>query len=251
MLFSSNNVLDKSIPVPLYYQLKKILFEYIQRNHENTEEPIPTEVEIAEYFNISRPTVRQAINELVVEGYLYRIKSKGTFISKPKIKQEFLVHLDNFYSEMQKKGLKPSTKVLCTEIIESDKDISEALNIAIQSEVVKLCRLRYADDEPIVLVNTYLPRAKCVDIENKDFESRSLYEVLETDYRYRIVSANRTIESILAREAETEALNIKKGSAIQYVESKVYLIDGSAIEYSQAFYRGDRNKFTFEVRRES
>ncbi|MDF2614408.1 MAG: GntR family transcriptional regulator [Clostridia bacterium] len=250
MLFSSKNVLDKTIPVPLYYQLKKIILEYIQFNHKNIEEPIPTETEIGEYFNVSRPTVRQAINELVVEGYLYRIKSKGTFITKPKIKQGFLSSLDNFYSEMHKQGLTPSTKVISVTVMESDREISEALSIPIESKVVKLSRLRYADQDPIVLVTTYLPQNKCPDIETKDLMNRSLYDILETDYTYRIASAKRSIESILATEIEAEALNIKKGSAIQYIESKVYLLDGTAIEYSQAFYRGDRNKFSFEVKRE-
>ncbi len=250
MLFSSNNVLDKTIPVPLYYQLKKILLEYIHHNHENVDEPIPTETEIGEYFNISRPTVRQAINELAVEGYLYRIKSKGTFITKPKIKQEFLATLDNFYSEMHKQGLTPSTKVLSVNVVESDKDISESLSIPFESKVIKLRRLRYANHDPIVLVTTYLPQAKCPGIETKDLGNRSLYEILETDYKYRIAGAKRTIESILATETEAEALSIKKGSAIQYIESKVHLYDGTAIEYSQAFYRGDRNKFAFEVKRD-
>ncbi|MDF2614429.1 MAG: GntR family transcriptional regulator [Clostridia bacterium] len=250
MLFSSANTLDKSIPVPLYYQLKKIILEYIQVNHKNLDESIPTENEIGEYFNISRPTVRQAINELVVEGYLYRIKSKGTFITKPKIKQGFLATLDNFYSEMNRQGLTPSTKVISVTEIESDKEISDALSLPVQSKVVKLSRLRYADQDPIVLVTTYLPQGKCPDIETKDLENRSLYEVLETDYQYRIASAKRSIESVLATEDKAEALNIKKGSAVQYIESKVYLYDGTPIEYSQAFYRGDRNKFAFEVKSE-
>ena len=112
MLFGGNKTLNKNIPIPLYYQLKTILLEYIREEHKDLEKPIPTEVEISEYFGISRPTVRQAINELVVEGYLYRVKAKGTFVSKPKISQDFLLTLDSFNNEMRKKGLVPSTKIL-------------------------------------------------------------------------------------------------------------------------------------------
>lgn len=107
MLLGSNRSLNKNIPIPLYYQLKTILLEYIREQHPDVDEPIPTEVEISEYFGISRPTVRQAINELVVEGYLYRIKAKGTFLAKPKITQDFLLTLDSFNNEMRKRGLYP------------------------------------------------------------------------------------------------------------------------------------------------
>lgn len=96
--------LDKNIPVPLYYQLKTLLEEYIEKEHSSYEEPIPTEMEISEAFGISRPTVRQAINSLVVEGRLYRKKSKGTFVTRPKIHQNFLESIQSFNEEMEEKA---------------------------------------------------------------------------------------------------------------------------------------------------
>ena len=112
-------------------------------------------MEISEYFGISRPTVRQAINELVVEGYLYRVKAKGTFVSKPKITQDFLQTLDSFNNEMRKKGLVPSTKILEREIVKSDEKVAKTLDLEPGTDVIKLTRLRFADDEPIVFVITY------------------------------------------------------------------------------------------------
>lgn len=249
MLFPESMSLNKNIPIPLYYQLKAILLEYIKERHTDIETPIPTEAEITEYFKISRPTVRQAINELVVEGYLYRVKAKGTFISKPKIEQNFLLNLDSFNNEMRKKALIPSTKIISTKIIKSDENVSKALKLSIGSQVIQINRLRYANKEPIVFVVTYLPYDKCPSIMAKDLESSSIYEILESDCGLLISSTTRTLESILAGEFEAKLLEIDKGAPIQYFESIVYLSDGSPIEYSLAKYRGDRNKFTFELKR--
>lgn len=249
MLLNEDIKLNKNIPVPLYYQLKTILLEYIKEQHTNLELPIPTEIEISEHFGISRPTVRQAINELVVEGYLYRIKAKGTFVSKPKIKQDFLLVLDSFNNEMKKKGLTPATRILQKSLEACDEKVADALKIPKASKVIKLSRLRYANDEPIVYVTTFLPFSKCSGLMSVNLETESIYEILEKECGAHIARATRSIEAILAGEYEAKLLQVEKGSPIHYFESIIYLEDNTPIEYSLAKYRGDRNKFTFEMKR--
>ncbi|MGE5581418.1 MAG: GntR family transcriptional regulator [Bacillota bacterium] len=249
MTLLTEKSLNKDIPVPLYYQLKELLLEYISEHHDQLEKPIPTELELSSRFSISRPTVRQAINELVVEGYLYRVKGKGTFISKPKINQEFLLTLDSFNNEMRKKGLNPSTKLIDAKVIPSDEKISAALTLEIGSAVFELRRLRFINHEPIVVVVTYVPAAKCPGLLEKDLEHDSLYEILEKAYGLVVFKAIRNLESVSAGQYEAQLLGIKKGAPVQFFESTTYLADGSPIEYSLAKYRGDRNKFTFEFRR--
>jgi len=249
MLLNENKTLNKNIPIPLYYQLKTILLEYIKTHSATPEAPIPTEVEISEHFCISRPTVRQAINELVVEGYLYRIKAKGTFITKPKINQDFLQILDSFNNEMKKKGMTASTKMLQKGIEKSDEKVSNALKIPLNTKIIRLDRLRYADNMPIVFVTSYLPYTKCSRLMSKNLETESIYEVLEKEFSISVVRASRSLESILAGENEAKLLEIDKGSPVQYFESIAYLEDNTPIEYSFAKYRGDRYKFIFELKR--
>lgn len=245
----NDRTINKTIPIPLYFQLKNILLEYITEHHKDKYAPIPTEVDISNHFGISRPTVRQAINSLVAEGYLYRIKGRGTFISKPKFNQNFLQALESYNVEMQRKGLMPSTKLLSLEVIPCDEKVAEALKLASSSRVIKLSRLRYADDEPIVFVVAYLPYDKCPDFVNRNLETESIYEILENDYKLVIDKASRSLESTLAGSFEAELLHIEKGSPIQYFESITYLSDETPIEFSIAKYRGDRNKFAFELKR--
>lgn len=238
--------LNKDIPVPLYYQLKEILLEYIQKQHLHTDRPIPTEAELSKHFGISRPTVRQAINELVVEGYLIRKKGKGTFVTKPKIKQSFLQVLDSFNNEMRRKGLEPSTKVLGIEIMLCDENVGEALNIQEGSKVIRLRRLRYANGEPIVYVVTYLPYDRCYPILDKNLQYESLYEILREVCGFKLYKAVRSLEATIAGEYEALLLEVEKGAPIQFIKSVTYLTDETPIEYSLAKYRGDRSQFTFE-----
>jgi len=250
MLFGDNKTLNKNIPIPLYYQLKSILLEYIKERQDDTKTPIPTEIEISEYFGISRPTVRQAINELVMEGYLYRIKAKGTFISKPKISQDFLLVLDSFNNEMKKKGLTPSTKILARELVKSDEKVSQTLKINEGDEVIKLSRLRFANDEPIVFVITYVPYSICPGLMTHDLETESIYEIIEKESGMLISNATRSLESMIAGDFEAKLLNIPKGAPIQYFESVITLENDTPVEYSLAKYRSDRSKFTFELKRQ-
>jgi GntR family transcriptional regulator len=242
-----NKMLNKDIPIPLYYQLKEILLEEIKQSEEGAS--FPTELELCKQFDISRPTVRQAVNELVIEGYLNRVKGKGTFISESKIKQDFLIVLESFTEEMQRKGLVPTTKVLRFETVKADQKVAEALNVPLGNMVVQLQRLRCANDRPIVLVATFLPHEKLPNILARDLENESLYTIIEQEYGYKIDRAIRVLEARIAEAEEAELLKIKNGAPIQYIETTTYLQDGTPIEFSLAEYRGDRNKFTFELKK--
>ena len=218
-----------------------------QMKHAEIGELIPTETELCSIFSISRPTVRQAINELVTEGFLFRLKGKGTFISRPKIHQDFMMILESFNDEMKDKGLTPKTKVIQFKLEKASEIVAEKLRVAEGSDIVLLERLRSANDEPIVLVETHLPNGTVHNILEKDLENESLYKIIERDYGYTIEKAIRTIEPSIAGEYEANLLGIKKGVPIQYIETVTYLDNGSPIEYSIAKYRGDRSTFTFEL----
>jgi len=250
MLFSGNKTLNKNIPIPLYYQLKTILLEYIKEHHKDLDAPIPTEVEISEYFGISRPTVRQAINELVVEGYLYRIKAKGTFICKQKITQDFLLVLDSFNNELKEKGRTVSSKILTKELIGSINKVSQALKISEGTEVTKLTTLKFTDDEPLALITSYVPYSICPRLLVRDLENESIYKFIEKESGMLITHASRTLESVPSDESESILLNIAIGSPLQCFESVIFLENGTPAEYSVAKYRSDLSRFKFELKRQ-
>jgi GntR family transcriptional regulator len=239
--------LNKNIPVPLYYQLKQILVNEITSNRLAVGDSIPTEAELSSEFNISRPTIRQALSELVSDGYLYRLKGKGTFVSKPKIDERFFQKLGSFNDEMVQKGLKPSTKVLALKVIPGIGRINSIFRIPLDGELIYLYRLRFADDEPIVLLETYLPYKNHAEIIKVDFTSNLLYRVLEEKYGEKIVKASRKIEAVNVNNEDSKILGIKKNDAILLVKTTAFDQNGIPTEYSEARYRGDRNEFSIEL----
>lgn len=238
--------LDKTIPVPIYFQLMEIMQGYI--NEHDHDFPIPTEGELCEVYGISRPTVRQAINELVVEGLILRYPGRGSFINKKKILQDFLLTIASFNDEMQAKGLKPETRVLSFCERTAPPQVCRKLLQRSDVELYYLSRLRSIDAEPIVLVNTYLAPDIVPGILSHDMERESLYHVIETAFGHKIVRTQRTIEIRLAGSYEASQLRIKEKDPLHYTETVGYIEDGRPVEFSSAYYVGDRNKFTIEVR---
>ncbi|MDR0841305.1 MAG: GntR family transcriptional regulator [Christensenellaceae bacterium] len=244
-LFDSK--IDKKTPIPLYFQLKEIILLKIKEGEYPKDSMIPTEHEISEFFGLSRTTVRQAISELVQDGWLYRIKSKGTFVSHPKLNQDFIQHLEPYSEQIKKLGMVPSTQVLELKTINATAGIAENLQIKANEKVVLLHRRRFADDEPMVTVKTYLPFDKCAFVFDHNFEKESLYLVLSNTDATKIRYTNRRLEVTEAKARDLELLHLKSGKPIQLTYSVGYNSYHVPIEYSIARYRGDRSSFRITV----
>lgn len=239
--------LDKSVPIPLYFQLKQILLDAIKRGDYPVDSMIPTEKELSEMFQISRTTVRQAITEMVQEGWLYRIASKGTFVARLKIKQDFIKRLETFNEQIARTGCKPSTELLKLEVAEMPQSVRNHFNVAAEGKYIYLYRKRFADADPIVTVETWLPFEKCSFVMNHNFNVESLYNVLATNDQTRICHVTRVLEAVAANGKDVETLNIRRGKPIQFSSTIGYNRADEPIEYSLARYRGDRNRFEVDL----
>lgn len=239
--------IDRSSLIPLFYQLKTALLKQIKNNEYPIGSLIPTESEISSIFQISRTTVRQAISELVKEGWVYRVKGKGTYVSKPKIQQSFIKKLESFNDQIERLGMVPSTEVLDFAVIKPDDKVMKALNLKPNEKVIYLHRIRMANNEPIVTIKTFLPYNLCKFILNYDFKSERLYKVLGLNNTTEIFSVERTVKAVEAIKEDVDFLKIKLKKPIQYFESIGYNANSMPIEFSIARYRGDRNKFEVTV----
>lgn len=242
----SDRSINKDVPIPMYYQLKEFIIDEIQRGNLMPGDSIPTEIELSQMFRISRTTVRQAVIELVRDGYLYRVKGKGTFVAKPKIMQDFMRKLETFADQMKRLGMTPKTKVLECKMVRASEKVADALEVAKGENVIKLVRLRFANDEPIVLVDSYLP-SSCACVLDHDMEKESLYDVLSKDVETKVCRVIRQIEATTAGQLESDLMNIKRGYPIQLTTTIAYNQNGRPMEYSIARYRGDKNKFIVEL----
>ena len=242
-----SKTLDKNIPVPLYYQLKELISDAIKEKQYRPGDAIPTEKEIGRYYQLSRTTVRQAIGELVQEGVLYRVKSKGTFVAEPKIRQEYIRKIQSFNDEMLQKGMMPSTEVLAFEILNGEEIPPEAKEILCLDKtdaVIFLHRKRMADGYPIVHSKSFLPYAQCECLREYDLSREGLYRILDLKEETRIQYLDRTIEAEEATSEDAVLLDLARKKPIQHIRSVGYNCRGIPVEYTISRYRGDRNQFT-------
>jgi GntR family transcriptional regulator len=239
--------LDKAGPVPLYYQIKQQLKSAIEQAYLKPDEALPSERDLIELYGVSRPTVRQATEELLSEGYLYRRKGLGTFVARPKFRQQ-LPNILGFTERMLREGKVPSSRVITMGRLEVvSGTILAHLNLAPGSPVFQVKRLRLADGEPIMLETSCLPLAQFPKLPEVDFNQLSLYHFLREEYGFAIVRLRETLEPVVLRDHESKLLEVERGSPAMRVQISAFAANNQAIEYSQALVRGDRCQYYLEL----
>jgi GntR family transcriptional regulator len=241
------NMINKYSPLPIYYQLEQGIKELIEKEQLKPGEMIPSERELAETYEISRMTVRQAINNLVNDGYLVRKRGRGTFVAAKKIEQP-LKGLTSFSEDMRARGMEPGTKVLEFQIVQANKSLAEHLRVHEGEDIYKIQRVRLADHLPMALETSYLP-CHLVSSLTREIVSGSMYEFIENKLGLKIKSGIQVLEASIARKIEAEILQIKEGAPVLLIQRNSYLENGQPLEIVKSIYRGDRYKFTIEMER--
>lgn len=232
--------------VPLHKKIRADLLGKIQNGEYAENQLIPTEMELAEQYAVSRPTVRQAVQSLVDEGYLEKRKKRGTIVKKPKIRQEFTHVIESFDSEMSRKGILPKTKVLNFQETTANEEVAENLGLELGELVFKITRLRYAEEKPVVLVTSYVPAEWFPNFQAVDFTQEKMYQVFES-MGHPIRTVTRKLEVIKADETISDLLDVEEGDPLFYFHTQGFSDDRLPVEYSISKYRGDINYFVFEL----
>ena len=240
--------IDKSVPIPLYFQLKQLLVAEIENGTYPPESLIPTENELCEMFDISRTTVRQAILELVQEGRFYRVKGKGTFVSPPKVRQSLMQRYRSLHDEIREQGGSPSIQVLALEVVDMPQKLAALRGEEGQGKkAVFLSRTHYSDGRPFVHTETYLPYEDYAFILDHDFTRERLYSVLAIYPQRRVERLTREIEAVAASPADQKFLGVERGAPVHSFKNISYNPAGEVIEMSFARYRGDCSVFQVDM----
>lgn len=235
------------LQLPKYYTVKRAIIQHIDDEVYKIGEMIPSERELMQAFEVSRITIRKAVDELEREGYLYRVQGKGTFVKGDQNSQN-LISLTSCTQDIERLGMKPSRRVLGSAVIPSDKKRQHALNLNEGEPVFRLERVIYADDEPINLTTTYLPYRYFEGIEKFDFAKESLYSVLEKSYGITFKRAIRRVEAVIAHDEVSELLGMEEGVPLLLFQCTTYGDIGGRecpIETFKCYYRSD--KFSFYI----
>ncbi|MTI66838.1 MAG: GntR family transcriptional regulator [Firmicutes bacterium] len=235
------NTIQKDSRIPLYCQLMDVIIEKIETKEFKENDKLPSERELCEQYEISRATVRQAIQELEKEGYIYKQHGKGTFVSPEKMKQD-LLEFYSFTEEMKKLGKTPSSKVIDFEIIHADERISRKMNIKINEMVYKFTRLRLADNIPMMLETSYVPYDRFPGIKRADLEENAMYDIFKKRFQAEFTKAEESFRPVSTREDEAKLLLIETDSPSMMIKRKTYEKE-NIIEYTVGIARGDKFKY--------
>ncbi|MGW1891210.1 GntR family transcriptional regulator [Streptomyces sp. NPDC002004] len=231
--------------VPKYYRLKRHLLDMTETLPPGT--PVPPERTLAAEFDTSRTTVRQALQELVVEGRLERIQGKGTFVAKPKVSQA--LQLTSYTEDMRAQGLEPTSQLLDIGYITADDTLAELLDIATGGRVLRIERLRLASGEPMAIETTHLSAKRFPALRRSLVKYTSLYTALAEVYGVRLAEAEETIETSLATPREAGLLGTDVGLPMLMLSRHSLDGEGRPVEWVRSVYRGDRYKFVARLKR--
>jgi len=234
---------DRKSPLPRYHQLKEILRNLIENEQLKPGDLIPTERELCEYHRISRMTATKAVTELVFEGLLFREQGKGTFVAKPKVKQN-VSELIGCTEEMKRKGLKVETKILSFEIITPTRKVIKQLNLSLEDEkVFEISRLRIVDGDPYAVETAWIPEKLVKNFNRQELEGKSLYSILQEKYNINLSYAKQSIEPIILTDYESNLLGVQKDMLAILFERRTFSVDDIPIEFTKSIYRSDKYKY--------
>jgi GntR family transcriptional regulator len=230
--------------IPLHHQVRTYLLGCIERGELQPGQQLLQEREYAARFGISLAPVRQAILDLVKEGYLYRMRGRGTFVREAKVEEKINI-LSSFTESLRAKGLSADLRIVGNGVVPAPEGMGRFLAQPDQ-RVFALCRVAVVEGEGIALLSAYVPAELVPGLETVNLEGLSLYQTLEERYGIVLARAETAIEVVRCRAEEAALLGIPQGTPLMLAEGATYDVSDRFIEFSRILYRADRFRFTLE-----
>jgi len=244
-----SSVIDPYNAIPKYHQLAGILRKKIVDGEWPPQSPIPSERQLEMIYSVSRPTIRQAIELLIHEGYLYREHGKGTFVMPQKL-QKGLMELTSFSEDLIKRGIKPGQRILEMAYETAPEEVIRKLELSEGTQVLRISRVRLGDGLPIGLQTSYVIVKPDQLITHEELEEvGSLYKILQEKLHIIPWAADETLEVTLATKEEADLLQVKVGAPLLMNERVLWSQERKAVEFVKILYRGDRYRYTMRLSR--
>jgi GntR family transcriptional regulator len=240
--------LDRKSPVPIFAQIRARLEGAIASGTLAVHQRIPSERQLSEQFGVSRMTVRQALDAMTHDGLLYSRAGRGTFVSDRKIIEQPLQHLTSFTQDMLARGMRPSSRVLDERTVHASFEMARLFGLAPTVEIVRLTRLRLADDEPLAIETVHIPAPYVPGLLDRDLGAESLYTVLKREFGLNLVGARQTIEAAAPSPEEMGILAMDAPLPVLKISRLTFDANDRVVEYVRSVYRGDRYHLTVELR---
>ncbi|MFD3930807.1 GntR family transcriptional regulator [Streptomyces sp. NPDC058614] len=234
---------DRSSPVPLYFQLSQQLEAAIEHGVLTPGSLLGNEIELAGRLGLSRPTVRQAIQSLVDKGLLVRRRGVGTQVVHSQVKRP--LELSSLYDDLEAAGQRPETQVLVNTVEPASAEVAAALSVAEGSEVHRVERLRLAHGEPMAYLCNHLPPG-LLKFDSAQLEATGLYRLMRAT-GITLHSARQSIGARAATKEEGERLGEPAGAPLLTMQRTTFDDTGRAVEFGSHTYRASRYSFEFQL----
>ncbi len=239
MTNNEGNEINRSSPIPLYYQVSQILRREIETGKYMPGEYIPTEEELQRRFKVSRATVRQGIAELVYMGLVERQRSKGTIVSTGR--PETTLHdLASFTNEIMARNLTITTKILSFQHIQPPETITKIFELKQGEQVATMERVRYVEGKPVAVEKWYAPLKYFPGINKGMFKEsgmeQSTYYILMKNYKIKINRAVDTVSPVGVETHEAKILGVKPGKPVLLRTRISYSAEGYPVNYGSGVY---------------
>jgi GntR family transcriptional regulator len=244
-------LINKYSNVPLYFQLKNLIIKKIENNefHENSK--IPSEQELCEKYDISRPTVRQAINELTNNGYLYKEKGKGTFVARTKSRID-IKNYSGFTDSILDSQIPGDRNIISLKIVYSNEltRLEDIFSLHSQAErkcdFAEIIYTTLENDEILSYNVSYLPLNMFPSIIEEVKAKKPSYDILVGKYPLVPVKSKSTLEIVYADQTNAQYLHVQAGQALIKIENILLSKSGQTVEFIVSRYRADKCKLVFE-----
>lgn len=235
--------LDRTSPVPLYFQVAKALERAIEQGDIAAGTLLENEIDFARSIGVSRPTMRRAMDYLVEQGFVVRRRGIGTTVVQPKVRRP--LELTSLFEDLSRGERKPTTEVLEFEVIVPDPDVAAILGLSTADEVTKISRLRSADATPIAVLTNYIP-TRTITFDRDRLETSGLYQLMR-QAGVTLYSAHQTIGARIATTTESKLLGERRNAAVLTMERTAYDDHGTAVEFGTHVYAASRYSFELSM----
>lgn len=239
--------LNKEVPIPLYYQIKRMILNDLSSGKLSEGDALPTETEFCDNLEVSRPTVRQALNELVAEGVLMRWKKSGTFVARPKIEIPVNLGVEDLKGYVEQTGRTCSVEILDFCVIDAAEEVNNRLHLDSKESLIYLKRRWLAGESPVAYTATYLSKTRFEEILTVDFTRTNLPDYLLFKFGIHTDKRSVKIDSTLASKFDLEVLQINRTRASLLCVNEVVKEQETPVFSSVTRYRGDKVSMCYSL----
>lgn len=232
--------------IALHYQIREDMLLHLRSGRWPPGFELPTEEALCRHYGVSRGTLRQAIADLVSEGYIERKRGRGSFVCHPKLESG----VTGSYSRFRVLGppLDAGGTILACERMRSDKDVATMLEVRTGTAIWRLERIRFTERRPVALQTSFIPIELCPRLDAQALSTRHLVDVLRDEYAVNLVRAVEYVDPTVADEYAARALGTKRRTPLFRIERITYAMNDLVVEYRRALLRGDAYRYRLDLR---